>query len=60
MSAPDKLRRTLEAAAYLIEAHGIPCSPNTLRKWRRRGPQDSGEHGPDSLVDPLTGITFYP
>jgi transposase-like protein len=59
MTAPDVLRRTREAANYLIQTHGIPCS-NSLRKWRRRAPQDTGEHGPDSLVDPVSGVTWYP
>jgi hypothetical protein len=60
MVRSDVLRRTQEAATYLIETYGIPCSPHTLRKWRRRGPDDAGEHGPEWLVDPETGYTLYP
>ena len=56
---PDVLRRTRDAAKYLYETHGISCSPHTLRKWRRRGPEDQREHGPEYWVDPLTGHAQY-
>jgi hypothetical protein len=46
--AVSGLQRPLREIVELRPTHG--SSPNTLRKWRRRAPQDTGEHGPDSLV----------
>lgn len=32
MSAPERLERRTDAAVYITDTFGIPCSPNTLAK----------------------------
>jgi hypothetical protein len=59
MTTPNTLHRTKAAAHYLTNVQGIQCSPHTMRKWRRRGAEYDGEHGPEWRVDPLSGHTFY-
>ena len=49
---------TTEATRY-CNARGRKVSPRTLQKYRLKGQDDPGEHGPRFLRDPATGWAYY-
>ena len=53
--------RTQAAAQYLTEhgENGRRVSGRTLQAWRRKGPADPGERGPDFYRDPQSGFCYY-